>query len=502
MKTIELQQGTPAWNAHRASHHNSSEAPAMMGESARLRRSDLVRMKATGSEQEFSRWTEEVLFERGHEVEAAARPIAERVIGEELYPATGVSDAHPRLSASFDGITMAETVVWECKQWNEAKAALVRAGTVPPADYWQCVQQLVVSRAERLVYMVTDGTEDRTVHCELRLTAADEKRLLDGWRQLDADVTAYQPEAPTVEVVGRAPENLPALLIQVTGTVMASNLPEFKERAIEVFRGIRTDLQSDADFADAEQAVKFCKNVEERLDQAKQHALGQTASIDELFRTIDAISAEARAKRLELDKLVKSRKEQVRADIVRAGEQALREHVATINQRLGKASLPPVPANFAVVIKSLKTIASLRDAVATELARAKIEASALGERVDSNLRLLREQAGDYASLFPDVQQLVLKDAGDLTNLIKTRIADHQAEQRRRAEEAARQAPAAPLPAAAAPKPGPQPKPRMRADGPTAEQIIATVASHYGVSQATALAWLSRLFTNTTTGVAA
>src|SRR5690606_27899364 len=125
---------------------------------------------------------------------------------------------------------------------------------------------------------------------------------------------AYQPEeAAPAPVVGRAPDQLPSLHIEVTGMVTASNLAEFKASAMAVLGSINRDLQTDEDFADAEQTVKWCKGVEERLDAAKSHALSQTASIDELFRTIDSVSAEARRIRLELDKLVTREKENRRA---------------------------------------------------------------------------------------------------------------------------------------------------------------------------------------------
>lgn len=485
MKTLDLVQGSPAWHAHRAAHDNASEASAMMGASPNLRRGDLLRLRATGGEKDFSRYTEEVIFTRGHEVEAAARPIVEAQFGIELFPATGESDEHPRLSASFDGVSMDESLTWECKQWSETKAVHVRAGRVPPEDYWQCIQQLVVARSKRHIYTLSDGTPERTIHCELTLNPEDEQHLLAGWKQFDEDLKAYVPEVATVQAVGRAPESLPALLIQVTGAVTQSNLPEFKSRAIAVFKAINTDLQTDADFADAEKTVKFCKDVEERLAAAKQHALAQTASIDELFRAVDEISAEARAKRLELDKLVTVRKATVRAEIITAGENAFREYCALINKRWTNACLPQVPTNFPGVVRGLKTVASVKDAVSTELARAKIEANEVGEKIGANLRTLHEQAGDYLTLFPDVQALVMKNEDDLVATIKSRIADHHAEQQRRAAVAPAAAPAvAPAPAAA--------KPRMRFDGPTVDQVVDLVANHYGVQPGVARGWLQRL----------
>jgi predicted phage-related endonuclease len=70
--------------------------------------------------------------------------------------------------------------------------------------------------------------------------------------------------------------------------------------------------------------VKWCGDVETRLEAAKQHALSQTSSIDVLFRTIDEISAEARRVRLEVDKLVKARKESIREEIVHAARRRCR----------------------------------------------------------------------------------------------------------------------------------------------------------------------------------
>src|SRR5690606_34215091 len=126
-----------------------------------------------------------------------------------------------------------------------------------------------------------------------------------------------------------------------------SNLTAFREHAMSVIGAIKTDLRTDQDFADADKTVKWCKEVEDRLQAAKQHALSQTASIDELFRTIDAIAEETRAKRLELDKLVKARKDAIRLEIKTTAEQAARKHLDAINQRLAPVTLPNIPADFA-----------------------------------------------------------------------------------------------------------------------------------------------------------
>src|SRR5690606_11128724 len=140
MKILNLNQGSPEWLSARAKHFTASEASVMMGASRLMTRNDLLRAKATGAVHEVSDFTRDVIFERGHEVEALARPIAEKIIGESLYPVTATDD-DGYLLASFDGITMLGDVCWEYKQWNKAKAETVRGGEVPVEDRWQIVQQ-------------------------------------------------------------------------------------------------------------------------------------------------------------------------------------------------------------------------------------------------------------------------------------------------------------------------------------------------------------------------
>lgn len=429
MKIIDVTQGTPEWHAVRAEHFTASEAPAMMGVSKYQSRSDLLHQKKTGLAPEVDAATQR-LFDNGHATEAAARPIVERMIGEDLYPVVGTRG---NLLASLDGIDMLETVVFEHKALNQSLIQQIAAGELE-AHYWvQLEQQLYVSGAERAIFVCSDGTEANFHHLEYRPVPGRIEQILAGWKQFEEDLAAYAPAESKPEAVGRKPDALPALRIEVTGMVTKSNLDAFKTHALDVFDGINKELVTDQDFADAEKTVKWCKEVEDRLQAAKQHALSQTASIDELFRTIDDISEVSRATRLELDKLVKAMKEQRRLEIKTKAETAFAEHVAAINKRLGKVQLPPVRADFAAVMKGKRTIATLEDAADSELARLKIETNAAAEAIETNLASLRTLAVDHAFLFNDAQHLVLKDNEALEAIIKGRIADHEAEEKAKAE---------------------------------------------------------------------
>lgn len=435
MKLHDLTQGSPEWHQHRMEHNNSSEAAAMLGLSKHVTRSKLLEMKHTGNPQVFSKWIEENVLANGHATEAAIRPYIEAgIIGQDLFPNVY---SEGRLSASTDGLTMDGSIAWEHKQHNEELAASVVAGKVPDEHMPQCQQVLLVTKADKLLFTVSDGTPDRCVSCWVQPDAAWFRRIEAGWKQFDDDLAVYQPSTDAPAPVATPIEGLPALTIRVEGKVLATNLDAFKTKAMDFIGKIKTDLSTDQDFADADSMGKFLKDGEDRLVLAKEQALAQTASIDELFRAIDFIRDEMRAKRLTLDRLVKSRKDAIRHEIEDDGKRALIFHAFGLDERIGKPYMPAVTADFAGVMRGKKTIASLRDAVATELARAKIAANEVADRIQVNLNTLRDLAADYKFLFADTPLIVLKGNDDLTALVKLRIAEHKEDERRKAEAAER-----------------------------------------------------------------
>ena len=432
MITHDIQQGTPEWHAFRAKHFPASDAAAMLGESPFTTRSELLREKATGVAREIDAETQR-RFDRGHRLEALARPLAEEIIGSELYPVVG---SVGRLSASFDGLTMDESICFEHKELNNEIRACETVEQLPLYIRIQMEQQLMVSDAGQCLFMATQRDDEwnliedpvvfwYTSDPDLR------KRIKAGWEQFEKDLAAYQYAAPEPEAIGRAPESLPALRIEVSGRVTASNLPEFRARAMEVFNGINTDLQTDDDFATAEKTTKWCKDVEDRLDAAKQHALSQTASIDELFITIDAIKEEARQKRLTLEKLVKQRKESIRFEKIEAARKKFHAHVAELQEEIQGVRLLVQTPDFGAAIKGLKTLSSVQNAIDTALAAANIEANARAKNVRDKMNWYKQNAADYDYLFRDMQQIIDKPMEDFVLTVTSRI------EQKRKEEAAR-----------------------------------------------------------------
>ncbi len=437
MKIVNnMQQGSTDWLQFRATRFGSSEAAAMLGLSPYTTRTELLRIKHTGLDREFGDWFQRNVLDKGHAVEAATRPLIEDQIADTLYPA--VCQGEGRLVASCDGLDLDIRLLWECKQWNEALAAEVTAGRVPDTHMPQCQHQLLVTGAERLLFTVSDGA-DRIVTTEVLPSPEWFQRLRDGWAQFEKDLAAYVPApaaAPTP--VGKAPDTLPALRIDLTGQVTASNLAEFKATALGAIRSVNRTLKTDQDFADAEKAVKWCADVEARLKAAKEHALSQTASIDELFRSLDEIAAESKAVRLDIDKLVTRRKTEVKEEAVSAARRALDAHIATLNAEIAPMRVPTQVADFAGAIKGLRSIASMQDALDTTLAGAKIAADAQARVIRGNVATFKAQAAGLEFLFADLGAVVHKAADDFAMLVDARIAKHRADEAAREIERQRQ----------------------------------------------------------------
>lgn len=431
-------QGSEAWHQHRATHLNASELAVVMGLSPYRTRAELVRIRATGVEPEIDAMTAR-RFAQGHEFEAIAREWAEEMVDEPLYPSVLAADVDGLpLSASLDGQTLGSELIFEHKSGRADLLASLEAGVIPEHYHPQMEQGLLLSGADRCLFMASSG--DREAMRFAWYTSRPELRaqIVPAWRQFLADVQSYTAApaaAPTP--VGKAPDTLPALRIEVQGMVTASNLAEFKSTALAAIRSVNRDLKTDADFADADKAVKWCADVEARLKAAKEHALSQTASIDELFKALDDISAEARTVRLDLDKLVTRRKGELKdAEVARARD-ALSMHVLAVNAEISPARLQHV-AELGAAIKGLKTLDSVRAKLDDAVAAEKVRLDTRAREIRENLTHCRAAGAGLEYLFADVATLVHKPADDFRTLVAARIDTHRADEAAREIERQRQ----------------------------------------------------------------
>jgi predicted phage-related endonuclease len=471
MKIHNLQQGTPEWHAFRAEHHGASEAAAMLGVSTKVKRSELLHMKATGTPQEFSDWVRRNILDYGHEVEALARPIVERIVGEDLYPATcSNEDEGGNLSASCDGLTMLGELVWEHKQWNEALAESVRAGMLPEEHKPQCQQQLLVTKAAKVKFVVSDGTEENMVMMDVLPDPEYQRRIVAGWAQFDEDLAGYVPEPAAEPVTAQAQGALPAVFAQVSGSLsVTSNLDLFGSALRAFVDRIPKKPETDQEFADTEAACKRLKEAEDALAAAETQALASLDDVAAMQRTVATLKELARQTRLASEKLVKARKEAIRTEIVMTARQQFSAFLAGLQGEI-RVRLQIGMPDFAGAIKGLKTLSSIKDAVGTALANAKIEANEYAADIRAKLAKFDDLVpAEYHGLFRDLDDLVTMAPNHFEAAVVARVEQQKKtddELRQKIEDAAKAkaAEAAATPTPAAPTPAAQPTPLHGAHG--------------------------------------
>ncbi len=276
--------------------------------------------------------------------------------------------------------------------------------------------------------MATKWAEDGTLlerrHCWYTPNPQLRAQILAGWEQLERDVAAHEvPDAAPAKTVAEPVAALPAVFAQVTGSIaLKDNLPEY-EVALRDFieRRLITRPENDQDFANLDLQIKALKGAEAALDASEEQALSQAEMLSAFKRQKDMLHKLTRDTRLAAEKLLTAEKERIKLAHVQRGQKAFAEHVAALNARLGERYMPAVPTDFPGVIKGKRTVDSLRDAVDTELARAKIAANEIADRIQANMQTLAA-AGDAAQ-FPDAAQLVLKAPDDLRAVISHRAAE-------------------------------------------------------------------------------
>lgn len=436
-QTYSFLQGSTEWAAHRSKYFNASDTSAAMGISRYKSRSKLIQEIATGIVVEYDEATL-ARFEKGHEFEAIARQWAEEIIGTELFPVV-ISDEIDGLllSASFDGIDMAEETTWEHKTGNKSLLASLEAGEIPYEYKPQIEQGLLISGAKRCLFMASSGEKETMRFVWYESDPNVRAALIAAWHQFHRDLSEYVPQEVIPAAVATPQAQLPAVSVQVLGSIeVRDNLTAFGDALRAYVERINRKPETDQDFADLEATVKTLKEAETALDAAENSALGQAASIDQMRRIVAESRELARTTRLTIEKLVDAEKKNRREKIVTEARESLRKFIAELNARV--KFMPEIQADFGGAIKGKKTLASIKNSVDTELARAKTEASMIADMIDANLKVYGELASGYDASFADLGKIVNQQPEACRAIIEQRIAQQKAqEEARRAAEAER-----------------------------------------------------------------
>ena len=426
MKIINVTQGSAEWHQHRATHFNASDAPAMMGVSKYKTRNQLLHEMATGIMPEFDQSTQD-RFDEGHRAEALARPIAEEIIGEDLYPVTGTNG---RYSASFDGLTMAEDVCFEHKSLNNELRQVKEAADLHPQYRIQMEHQLMVSGAEKCLFMASKfDDQDMLIEKVIVWYEPDMElraQIIAGWEQLDREGQNYVAPVIVEAPKAHAVMELPALLIQAKGEITTSNMREFGEALTARLEFVRSiQLVTDQDFSNAEAAAKQFRETCDKLKLAKSQMLEQTVTIGEAARMIDAWHEDLRLTALKLEKDVGAEKEAKKIAIISAAKAEYADHINALEAEIKPIRLNLVAPDFAGAMKGKRLLSAWHDAVSTALANAKVEADIMAKDYRGKLAWCKETSEGYGFLFSDLSTVITKQEDDFKLLVTSRIDAHK-----------------------------------------------------------------------------
>ena len=423
MKSHNLIQGTPEWHAYRAEHFNASDAPAMMNCSSYQTRTELLNTLKTGLTKEADAALQR-RFNDGHRFEELARPLAEKIVGEDLYPVVGSSN---KLSASFDGLTLDEAIAFEHKTLNDLIRSASFAEELPLMYRVQMEQQLYVSGAEKCLFLATTWDNDELVNEKHFWYFPDlnlREMILAGWEQFQADLETHEVKAVEVKPAAEEILQLPAIVVQVAGGLTASNLPDVIVKFDDFLANANTVLKTDEDFANGEATAKFARETARKLKLTGQQIIDQVPDISEAKRVIDLYAGKFDALALQLEKLVKTEKENRKISIMNEAVLAWSNYKTEWEYKLPSIRLTINP-DFAGAMKGKRTIESLENAVASELANTKIEADKLFKDISAKLTYLNDVAKDYKFLFNDLQSIIYMTKDHYEMTVRVRIESHK-----------------------------------------------------------------------------
>ncbi|MFT4804556.1 MAG: putative phage-related endonuclease [Psychroserpens sp.] len=419
MRILNLVQGSQEWLDVRLDHFTASEAPAMMGESKYHSRTQLLDHKK-GWVTEINDFTQS-LFEKGHASEELARPIVEKMIGEDLYSVVGVLEGTKYL-ASFDGLTMMEDIVFEHKLFGKVLAENVLNNVLDPHYYWQLEQALMVSGAEKVVFVTSDGTENNMERMYYEAVPGRREALVAGWKQFEKDLANHEMQAKVEKVIAQDISTLPAIQYEMNGLALTSNLVEFKAAADALVVKANSIIQTDQDFADAEARQKIFTKAESDIKAIAEKVLSEAVDIEAFTKDLQYIGEQIRQARLAESKQINSRKEEIKADIVNAAITEINRH-SEIFAKL-KLQAPIVDISVTEAMKGKKKIDSLQDAAETAVSQIKIELDKQYRTANTNAEFMQIHS-EYRLLFADWKNIAFKDSEDFEALVKSRISDHK-----------------------------------------------------------------------------
>jgi predicted phage-related endonuclease len=423
MKTVELEIGSPEWQAA----YTASKAPTMMGVDKHTSRSELVRQMATGIRKEIDALTQ-VRFDRGHEIEVIARTFAEEHLDlgfeDHLSPVT--------YSGEFDGITLFASLDgqflpnnWECKSLNDELRESLARGVIPDRYHPQMEQGLMVSGAESCLFTASDGTRDGTLHAWYASNPVLRKRIIAGWKQLADDVSNYQHVDVIPAAIANPVRDFPAVKYEVKGMSLTSNVAsEIKPYVLEEIAKYENKPETDQEFADLDAFTKKARVAVKKSVLLRETVMAGLVDFDQFFRDMKDVEEILTRAAIAGEGAFKKEKDNRKQTLVAESRAAYNEFWMALCKRIGGNWIPAKDVTYwSDAIKGLSSIDSMVSKLGAAIANAKIDANEIADLIERNWKTVEDK-----TLVPDFPQICTKQAEDFDSLVTLRRMNRDIEQ--------------------------------------------------------------------------
>ncbi|MDY2947230.1 MAG: hypothetical protein SOS93_05275 [Mannheimia varigena] len=219
------------------------------------------------------------------------------------------------------------------------------------------------------------------------------------------------------------------LILSTESKVLSTNIKTFEEQANAYLATLTTTFETDDDFAKADSEVKELKEIEDKIRTAIEQT--HSGEIAELISTAEQIAERFRQERLSREKVVKTRKAEIKESIIsQAFERILKikgSHESDVSLALER-NIPKenIKKRLEEATKRRSTLATLISAVNAEETAITAEIGAESARISARRRLIPIH---YDYLFKDWLVLIAGKE-ELEPIIQQRIAE---EEKREAE---------------------------------------------------------------------
>ncbi len=423
---IDLEQGSDEWIDHRHSHKNASELAAAMNIHPNIKRNQLIRVRATGKEIEYSDFVKNVLFPNGHKIEKMIRPLVEQRTGEDFIPKCF---EYGEYACSLDGQTILGDVNLEIKQFNKDKYESVKNGVVPDYDLPQVMQGLWITGAQKTIYAVAnpDGTDYVSVDVFPDVEFfADIPRI---WEKFESDANSFTEFDQVEFIAGSEPDSLvPVVNFRGGGISVTSNIAHWMASKKSEYEKLPVEITAD-NIGEYSVIGDNMESARVLIDELYKRIVSDSAPITDMIADLKEASKFLGKAANHCKNTLADYRRNVRQIECDKASTSFIQYLGEANAKLGGAvSIDVACPDFMAACNRTRNYESLASAIGATLSEAMIKVDKVGEDYAEKLAWCKENAACHIALFPDLQQIISKPLEDFTLTITSRIEKAKADE--------------------------------------------------------------------------